>query len=514
MIPEQRYPHVLPLFSPILSGSSNRERDEIDLSKRWLRTCLAEHDQCKARQTRNASSEGATRISMPTRLIQITSSSDTIESICLVARPKSEQIAIAYLALSHCWGGAEIVKLKKENLAQFYKSIPLETLPKTFLDAIRITVLLGHDYLWIDSLCIVQDSTEDWLQEAKVMGSVYRDSTLTIAAVGSKDSHGGCFLASRNIRGFQSYPRETFEMSLLETQDTEKIQPLHGRAWVLQEQCLSIRTINFGIHEISWECLETRASPRVPVLQPNRYSVSTKRCFEDLLVSRDMWTLYWWQLIRNYTSRTATFSTDRWEAIRGLATEVERIHGHHLLYGLWSHRVKLELLWAAVGDRGERLDIGVPSWSWLSITAPVQLNGLWISSYYPGIDATIQAPWFRSISSLNSEIRPYLTVSARMAPIEITQCIYSAREGEFGFIFKEGEEEFLGGRCNLDTAEEIHTAYALQLIRVRYDKTMETRSYGLVVVADVETKASWRRVGVYETNTYEPFTKRYGITLV
>lgn len=495
-----------------MSSSKNNEREEVELAGRWLQTCLAEHEQCKARQASSASSFGA---SIPTRLIKITSSGTNVESICIVSRPESESSVTAYLTLSHCWGGANIVKLKQENLVQFHKRIPPELLPKTFFDAIRITLLLGYEYLWIDSLCIIQDSTEDWLQQSKVMGSVYRNSTLTIAAVGAKDSHGGCFLASRDMRSVSKLGW-TGELSLLKTNEMEKEQPLHRRALVLQEQCLSVRTLNFGIHEISWDCIETRASTSEPVLQSNLYSISTKRCFEDLLlsVSKHLWILYWWQLVHNYTNRKATFSTDRWEAIRGLAAEVERANGRTLLYGLWSDRIKFELLWETKGVGTQRLNIGAPSWSWLSVTGPVTLDMVWLSSHQPGIDATIHAPWFRSNSSSTVEARPYLTVSALMAPITLTPIVPPGRGGRYNFTFSDSVLRYGGFNCRLDSEEESCNLYALQLMRGSYDTTTGTKSHGLVVVPADERNISWRRVGIYEADAYEPFTKRYEIMLV
>ncbi|PMD19341.1 heterokaryon incompatibility, partial [Hyaloscypha hepaticicola] len=69
----------------------------------------------------------------------------------------------------------------------------LATLPKTFQDAVLITRDLGVRYLWIDSLCIIQDSDEDWEQEAARMSEVYANGYVMLAAHGSENCHGGCF---------------------------------------------------------------------------------------------------------------------------------------------------------------------------------------------------------------------------------------------------------------------------------------------------------------------------------
>jgi hypothetical protein len=72
-------------------------------------------------------------------------------------------------------------------------SIPIEKLTRTFTDAISITRELGIDYLWIDSLCIIQDSNHDWEAESALMSSVYSGSKINIAAAAARDGSDGCF---------------------------------------------------------------------------------------------------------------------------------------------------------------------------------------------------------------------------------------------------------------------------------------------------------------------------------
>jgi hypothetical protein len=73
-------------------------------------------------------------------------------------------------------------------------------LPKTLQDAIRLTQELGIRYIWIDSICIIQDDKEDWEHESANMLSVYANASLTIAASNGNDSHKGLFteIPSRN----------------------------------------------------------------------------------------------------------------------------------------------------------------------------------------------------------------------------------------------------------------------------------------------------------------------------
>ncbi|KAH7061770.1 heterokaryon incompatibility, partial [Paraphoma chrysanthemicola] len=88
-----------------------------------------------------------------------------------------------YVALSHRWATSCCPhSLKTTNLQQYQASIPTSQLPKNFIDAIAITEVLGLSYLWIDCLCIIQDSTSDWEIESANMDAVYLNATVTIAA--------------------------------------------------------------------------------------------------------------------------------------------------------------------------------------------------------------------------------------------------------------------------------------------------------------------------------------------
>jgi hypothetical protein len=104
---------------------------------------------------------------------------------------QKSQAASSMLALSHCWGGPISPMLTSNTLALFENLLPYSDLPANFQDAITITRRLGIQYLWIDSLCIVQDSKQDWEEQSKKMGSIYRDSTITISALASEGSKTG-----------------------------------------------------------------------------------------------------------------------------------------------------------------------------------------------------------------------------------------------------------------------------------------------------------------------------------
>lgn len=79
------------------------------------------------------------------------------------------------------------------TLEKRQKAIHLEDLPPTFRDAIILTRKLGFRYIWIDSLCIIKDSHEDWTAESTQMYEIYANASLNIAASAAKHPQQGMF---------------------------------------------------------------------------------------------------------------------------------------------------------------------------------------------------------------------------------------------------------------------------------------------------------------------------------
>jgi hypothetical protein len=157
----------------------------------------------------------------------------------------------------HRWG-ADTACALRNNVEFLLPGLDFEQLPKNFQDAITTTRLLGIRYLWIDSLCIIQDDEEDWLRESVNMEKVYSSAYVTIAATSSKSDEG--FL-HRSPTYFARLPdsvelRQAAFLSRMEgdfERDVEKGE-LNQRAWVLQERFLSPRIIHFASAQTYWEC--------------------------------------------------------------------------------------------------------------------------------------------------------------------------------------------------------------------------------------------------------------------
>jgi hypothetical protein len=150
----------------------------------WLSGCVRLHGTCN-RRTSNT-------LWYPTRLLQIGRLDDGEYHVRLIHTVK-EQSYGPYFTLSHRWGDANFTKLTKHTITSFGQTIMIENLPQTFVDAIFVTLRLGVHYLWIDSLCIMQDEDDlsDWLREAALMHKVYSYSHCNISAsVSERGSEG------------------------------------------------------------------------------------------------------------------------------------------------------------------------------------------------------------------------------------------------------------------------------------------------------------------------------------
>jgi hypothetical protein len=158
----------------------DRRQEFAPLLNNWIAECNISHRQCLDR-IRNAI--------LPTRVINVGDNKGQSPFLYI-----SSQEPGRYLALSHCWGKNSIIRTTKSNITMLRKRLDMSTLPKTFRDAIEITRALGVKYLWIDSLCILQDDMEDWENESARMTRVYHDAYLVLAASQSESASGGFWI--------------------------------------------------------------------------------------------------------------------------------------------------------------------------------------------------------------------------------------------------------------------------------------------------------------------------------
>jgi hypothetical protein len=229
---------------PTLSPPESPERYR--LFQEWLHVCDNEHGHAP-----NTSSDSGA-VQMPSRLIYVGESNEHLEDI-------DDPRSLRYLALSHCWGGSMSLTTLTSNIDQFRSEIPHKQLPLNFQEAIKVTRALNISYLWIDSLCIIQDDPEDWRREAARMGQVFSNAYCTIAATSAAASHEGFLTPRANSTAFATV--KTPSRGLLHisefmedyNRDIE-LARLNTRGWVMQERALSRRTLHFTKTQVYWEC--------------------------------------------------------------------------------------------------------------------------------------------------------------------------------------------------------------------------------------------------------------------
>ena len=167
-----------------------------------------------------------------------------------------------YLALSHCWGSVDTTfSTTRENFAQRASTgFQFSEMPRNFRHAIAFTRRLGHNYIWIDSLCILQDDQEDRAREASKMAQYYNRALLTLAVADAMTCHVGFLYdrkhyTSRSIGGEDQH-YYCFRDVLQDEFDLNMKAAINQRAWTLQERLVSPRVLSFTREQLLWSCRE------------------------------------------------------------------------------------------------------------------------------------------------------------------------------------------------------------------------------------------------------------------
>lgn len=193
---------------------------------------------------------------LPTRLVYVQRTSTSSKLLAKICRGNTLPIKTPYLSLSHCWGATKFLTTTRANLSSFELMLPIDRLSSTFKDAFFATVNLGFQYIWIDSLCIVQDDPEDWKRESSLMHEVYRNAICNVSASGFINGQNGFVLDERRRDPTPLLVRVRHqsliaENSALQNDDERSYYlmysypwtemergPIFSRAWTLQEQLL------------------------------------------------------------------------------------------------------------------------------------------------------------------------------------------------------------------------------------------------------------------------------------
>lgn len=241
------------------------------LASFWLNECINNHPTCV-----NASKIGF----LPSRVVDVGPRDGS-----QLPRLRDTRISplpagfCPYAALSHCWGKERIITTTRATLTDRLEQIPIDSLSRTFRDAIHTCRKLDIRYIWIDSLCIIQDDKDDWTSESQQMCDIYRLAHFTISAAHAPGGDFGCFVSRDGLIHLPiilqfpgkhgDTPKKTLFTTVPRAHPSATVDrtepPLYGRAWVLQEQMLSVRMLSYEVDQMRWECLSMHGSERSPL---------------------------------------------------------------------------------------------------------------------------------------------------------------------------------------------------------------------------------------------------------
>ena len=201
---------------------------------------------------------------MPTRVIDVVSFQGDDDARLI----HTNGMRGRYIAVSHSWGTVVKAYTTTKTLPSLKKKIEYVGLPKTFQDAIFIARKLKVHYVWIDSVCIIQDDDEDWKREATTMGLVYERAYLTISASDSPGDHAGFLIPNPEVYPEVKFPFRSdgqsldsvYLCSMYRGYFDPRTTSISSRGWVLQERTLSRRILHFSGQQVHWECSQHRVS--------------------------------------------------------------------------------------------------------------------------------------------------------------------------------------------------------------------------------------------------------------
>lgn len=400
------------LLSPILSHSSSVDPDSYTslwtrnawtgdstaLWRHWFNTCLETHATCRH-------AEQSLRTYSPKRLVELLL--DDHGSLSMWRLVYADMIGtVPYFTLSHCWGSSQPLRLTKDNIPSLSKPSPVYGLPETYRHALEIVNSLGHKYLWIDSLCIIQDDEKDWEIESSLMGSTYNHAVCNIAATWAAGGGDGCF-STRDptticptfiTLGFKVDDSSTYQISWghdFGYYNDITQAPLNKRGWVVQERYLARRQLSFAKRQLYWECHELSASEEFPYGHPVKKSDSSVVRFkpEEIPLKPSLYSnrgahtrLGWAELVELYSGCQLTRVSDKLVALSGLANQLQNMVGDEYIFGLWKKDLCQQLCWEPrfLSDNPRTTNQGriSPTWSWANFDGPVDFDRAYYGTYH------------------------------------------------------------------------------------------------------------------------------------
>ncbi|KAI1127010.1 heterokaryon incompatibility protein-domain-containing protein [Nemania abortiva] len=419
----------------------------------WLDGCLAHG--CARREN----------VVLPKRVIEVPSDKKKQPTLRIT---RGE--AGTYVALTHCWGRKPMKKLLADNETEWSNGIDPSSLSQNFQDALEITRLLGYRYIWIDALCIVQDSAKDWEEQAPKMAEVYSCANLVLSAAFATNSDEGFLRYRPSLVTPRLGPESAYFVSEAFLDNEYQFRriidmcPLNSRSWCAQERIMATRILHYTPYGMLWECSQSflTESPKPEVRINDLYRSNSVGSLDkreyDILGHIERWLQRriktpvgiadenllntalraWFHCVTEYSGRDLTHATDKLPAIAALADVFSNGLGDYL-GGIWSNFPSRCLSWQATGvSRKIPTEYRAPSWSWASIDCRIQwpcdlqakhITTSWSDRHGPRLLEHKMAPGLVPNPYMSVGLGSYLVlegecVDARSTPLEVTNPVH------------------------------------------------------------------------------------------
>lgn len=392
--------------------SNSGSNKALELLRSWSTECLQNHPRCAMRRRHPL---------LPTRVIDVgpPGTLDSDAAYPRLATPERGQRG-QYVTLSYRWPSSERqYRTLQRNVEAHTKHISMDALPQTFHDAVRTLRCLHIQFLWIDSLCIIQDDDRDWRKECKRMADIFKNSFFTLSALSSMDSSDGLFRDRWDHWEVGFRTRDNARIGLRRgpttLSDDLRDSSMAGRGWIMQEKLLSPALAHFGHRQVHWECLtgtssELWATTMVPTQGPWKHFLREIQR-PGVEAYDDHHFIAWYMIVQHFSSMSLTVETDRLPAILGIARAFQLAFDVKFIAGLWAEDLHRGLLWHRYGlrrmDKAEpssnsaafkTSDLGnpkndFPSWSWLRYAGRGQLIELsfeWFHHKVKGVQISMK----------------------------------------------------------------------------------------------------------------------------
>ncbi|KAG0558454.1 hypothetical protein KC19_10G029400 [Ceratodon purpureus] len=376
---------------------------QVDISlikDHWLSCCEANHPACTPERWFDKAPD------LPLRLIDV-------KRRKVVQAPHN----CRYVALSYVWGHLEQVQLKRGTMAKLEEDggVLIAT-SKSILDAIVLVDMLGMEYLWVDSLCIIQDDDGDRARQIANMNVVYACAVLTIVSAAGSDANGGLPGVLPGSRSPTQFTESINGLNLITSQCpfswavNESVW--NTRGWTFQEKVLSKRLLIFTRHQVFYHCNEATWFEDT-IFEKNDSSfmvdmvedASRELCYkfpntlETPLVHRELCykfpnmaiSLYRY-LVTGYRARSLTHESDALNAFAGILQSLSAEFSGGFLWGLPQSALQHGMLWATTNHSPDRRNPCFPSWSWAGWKLG---GGFELRQPSPYLDGHLISDWYR-----------------------------------------------------------------------------------------------------------------------